>query len=105
MSVENLYVSVQDGVARKVRLSKIGAHKLFEFMLSGMTVAAAEYADNFEGAYYGGVLSVNGVSDADYMAVVELVLSAFDQVPELAEYKAALQAALEADPRFKKATA
>ncbi|MBP7811053.1 MAG: hypothetical protein KA006_01880 [Neisseria sp.] len=86
----------------EVVIEKHPTRLLFEYMAEPMHTIAPDYADNFAGQYYGDVLSIIDLSQEYYQGVFELIMQACDQVPELAEYKTALQAALEADPRFKR---
>ncbi len=53
---------------------------LFDYVLSGLAAAAPDYVDQFEGEFYGGVLSVCAAAEKDYPAIVALMMQACDEV-------------------------
>ena len=100
-----LYINYAENGLIKHHLPNRVSVPLFEYMLTGMAVVAPDYVDQFEGEFYGGVLSVCAAAEKDYPAIVALMMQACDEVFVLQALKADLKAALEADPRFKKAAA
>jgi hypothetical protein len=100
-----LYINYAENGLIKHHLPNRVSVPLFEYMLTGMAVVAPDYVDQFEGEFYGDVLSICGATPNDYAAIVALIMQACDEVAVLQPFKADLKSALEADPRFKKAAA
>ena len=97
-----LYINYAGDDLIKHHLPNRASVPLFDYVLSGLAAAAPDYVDQFEGEFYGGVLSVCAAAEKDYPAIVALMMQACDEVFVLQALKADLKAALEADPRFKK---
>lgn len=103
-SAETLYITdVTDNTFTKMYLGKRAAGDLFDYLFPKLDTVAPEYKDQFAGEYYGEVLSITDFPMQSYPAVYNLIMSACDELESLKPYKAELQAALQADPRYKKA--
>ena len=60
MSIDNLIIHA-DGAIRDVQLSKRAVYDLFNFMLPKLQTQLPSLSDEFEGQYYGEVLSISHV--------------------------------------------
>ena len=86
-----------------VLLSQSSIYDLYEFILPHLRQLDGEYADEFEGIYFGGAVAIFSLPAKYFHSVYSLILQACDEIESLKPYKAALKAALEADPRYRQA--
>ena len=100
MSIDNLIIHA-DGAVRDVQLSKRAVYDLFNFMLPKLQTQMPGFSDEFEGQYYGEVLSISHVSAEHFPLVADFIMQACDELDSLKPHKAVLQAALQSDPRYK----
>ncbi len=84
-----------------VSLSQSGIYDLYEFLLPRIRQIDEEYTDEIEGIYFGGAVAIFSLPTEYFQTVYTLILQACDEIESLKPYKAALKAALEADPRYR----
>ncbi len=101
MSRDTLYIHAIVGNSREVHLGKRAVYDLFNFMLPKLQEHIPSYSDQFEGEYYGDILSIGDVSVEHYPLVYDFIMQACDEFDSLKPHKTDLQAALQSDPRYK----
>nr|DAP47073.1 MAG TPA: hypothetical protein [Caudoviricetes sp.] len=94
------YTSSEDEKFTKHFIPDRLSDPLFDYMLPRMAEVAPEDADEFEGAFYSGILTIDHVPASRYMAVYKLIMEACDKVEQLKPCKVDLQKALQDDPRY-----
>lgn len=67
-------------------------------------MSAPDYAERFEGEFYGGVRAITDLPAQDFMPVYHLMMQACDEVEALQPLKSSLSAALRADFRYRQTT-
>ena len=100
MSIDNLIIHA-DGAIRDVQLSKRAVYDLFNFMLPKLQTQLPGFSDEFEGQYYGEVLSISHVSAEHFPLVADFIMEACEEFDSLKPHKAVLQTALQSDSRYK----
>ena len=100
MSIDNLIIHA-DGAIRDVQLGKRAVYDLFNFMLPKLQTQLPGFSDEFEGQYYGEVLSISHVPTEHFPLVADFIMQACDEFDSLKPHKTILQAALQSDPRHK----
>ncbi|MFD1245275.1 glycine cleavage system H protein [Paralysiella testudinis] len=96
-----LFVRRENGDLVQVFLgSKATAAALFDYLLHHLPDVAPDYAEEFEYSNWD-VLSITGLSAAYFMPVYDLIMQACQELELVKPYQAALQAALQSDPRYR----
>ena len=101
MSRDTLYIHAIVGNSREVHLGKRAVYDLFNFMLPKLQTQLPSFSDEFEGQYYGEVLSISHVPAEHFPLVSDFIMQACDEFDSLKPHKAVLQEALQSDPRHK----
>ena len=70
-------------------------------MLPKLQTQLPGFSDEFEGQYYGEVLSISHVPAEHFPLVADFIMQACDEFDSLKPHKAVLQEALQSDPRHK----
>lgn len=83
----------------EVEMGKGACADLFAYMTPAMYEIAPEYAEEFEYSNWE-VFSIHAAPKKYYRAVCDLIMQGADRLESVKPFKAALKAALEADPRF-----
>ena len=99
MSIDNLIIHA-NGNVRDVQLGKRAVYDLFNFLLPKLQTQLPGFSDEFEGQYYGEVLSISHVPAEHFPLVADFIMQACDAFDSLKPHKAVLQAALQSDPRY-----
>lgn len=84
----------------KIALGKRLATALLDYLLEIIKEQIPEYAYQFEGVSYAGILSITDLPAQHFPFMYNVLLHACDKIDGLAPYKAELKEKLEADERF-----
>lgn len=76
---DSLYVYRVNNNLKEVMLGKRAAGDLFDYLLPKLESAAPTFKDQFEGEYYGEVLSITALPQQYFPAVYNLIMSACDK--------------------------
>ena len=101
MSIDNIFIHAGADANRDIHLGKRAVYDLFNFMLPKLQEYVPSFSDQFEGEYYGEVLSISDVSPEHFPLVADFIMQACDEFDSLKPHKAVLQEALQTDPRHK----
>lgn len=98
---DNLFVRHDAEVMTQVRLTSHAGEALFLHLLPRLQRLELDLADQFEGEYYGEVLSIAHIPAQYYPQVCRWIMQACEELAVLKPHQADLRQALESDPRFK----
>ena len=101
MSIDNIFIHAGADANRDIHLGKRAVYDLFNFMLPKLQEYVPSFSDQFEGEYYGEVLSISDVPPEHFPLVADFIMQACDEFDSLKPHKTVLQAALQSDPRHK----
>lgn len=106
-SPDNIYVTFKrdEKSFSKVWISSHGGEALFNYLLPRLQQLDMDSADQFEGEYYGDVLSISSMPARHYPEVCRLIMQACDELAVLQPYREELRQVLYSDPRIKQAEA
>lgn len=102
---EEFYISEEDSQLSPVDMGKRPVYDLYHVLSAWLEKTKSPFRDEFEGCFLCENFHIEHLDVPAFISAHSVILQACDEIESLKPYKAALKAALEADPRYRQAKA